>query len=75
MKNNMTWLQLYNFLYERANDIRNPGSFPWQEKVEVFDFETLGYYPTDFIEFPDKKISLSIDTSIANKEIKNGYGN
>jgi hypothetical protein len=63
MKNNMTWLQLYNFLYERANDINSGGSFPWQQPVEVFDFETLGYYPTDFIEFPDKKISLSIDTS------------
>jgi hypothetical protein len=63
MKNNMTWLQLYNFLYERANDINNPGSFPWQEPVQVFDFETLEYYPTDFIEMPDDKLSLSIDTA------------
>jgi hypothetical protein len=68
MKKNMTWLQLYNFLYERANDINNPGSFPWQENVQVFDFETLGYYPTDFIEMPDKKISFSIDTSNTNME-------
>ena len=67
--NNMTWLDLYNFLYERANDINNPGSFPWQENVQVFDFETLEYYPTDFIEMPDKKISLSIDTSNTNMEI------
>jgi len=73
--NNMTWLQLYNFLYERANDIHNPGSFPWQQKVEVFDFETLEYYPADFIEFPDKKISLSIDTNTQNTEITNGSGN
>ena len=68
MKNNMTWLQLYNFLYERANDINNPGSFPWQENVQVFDFETLEYYSTDFIEMPDNKISLSIDTSNTNME-------
>jgi hypothetical protein len=68
MKNNMTWLQLYNFLYERANDINNPGSFPWQENVQVFDFETLEYYPTDFIQMPDNKISLSIDTSNTNME-------
>jgi hypothetical protein len=68
MKKNMTWLQLYNFLYERANDINNPGSFPWQENVQVFDFETLEYYPTDFIEMPDKKISFSIDTSNTNME-------
>jgi len=69
MNNNMTWLDLYNFLYERANDINNFGSFPWQENVQVFDFETLEYYPTDFIEMPDKKISLSIDTSNTNMEI------
>ena len=69
MKNNMTWLQLYNFLYERANDINNPGSFPWQENVQVFDFETLEYYSTDFIQMPDNKISLSIDTSNSNTEI------
>ena len=68
MNNNMTWLDLYNFLYERANDINNTGSFPWQENVQVFDFETLEYYPTDFIQMPDNKISLSIDTSNANTE-------
>ena len=58
----MTWLDLYNFLYERANDIKNPGSFPWQEKVSVFDYETLEYYPVDFIEMPNGKISFEIDT-------------
>jgi len=68
MNNNMTWLDLYNFLYERANNINNPGSFPWQENVQVFDFETLEYYPTDFIQMPDNKISLSIDTSNTNTE-------
>jgi hypothetical protein len=66
--NKMTWLDLYNFLYERANDINSSGSFPWQENVQVFDFETLGYYPTDFIQMPDNKISLSIDTSNTNME-------
>jgi hypothetical protein len=68
MKNNMTWLQLYNFLYERANDINSGGSFPWQQQVEVFDFETLEYYSTDFIQMPDNKISLSIDTSNTSME-------
>ena len=46
----MTWLDLYNFLHERANDVKNPGSFPWQEEVKVFDWETLEYYNTDFTE-------------------------
>ena len=57
----MTWLDLYNFLYERANDVKNPGSFPWQEEVKVFDWETLEYYNTDFTELSNK-ISLSVDT-------------
>jgi hypothetical protein len=70
----MTWLDLYNFLYERANDVKNPGSFPWQEEVKVFDFEALEYYPTDFIQLPDGKISLSVDTSAQN-EVTNGFGN
>jgi len=43
MKKQMTWLDLYNFLYEKANDINGEGNFPWQESVQVFDFETLGY--------------------------------
>jgi hypothetical protein len=68
MNNKMSWLDLYNFLYQRANDIHNPGSFPWQENVQVFDFETLEYYPTDFIQMPDNKISLSIDTSNTSTE-------
>jgi hypothetical protein len=58
----MTWLDLYNFLHQRANDVKNLGSFPWQEEVSVFDFETLEYYPIDFIKMPDGKISLKVDT-------------
>lgn len=68
----MKWIDLYNFLYERANDINNLGTFPWQEPVEVFDFNSLEYYSTDFIQFPDKKISLSVDTSIVDRESANG---
>ena len=59
----MTWLELYNYLHERANDVKNPGIFPWQDNVEVFDWETLDYYPTDVVQNPlDNKISLSVDT-------------
>jgi hypothetical protein len=61
--NKMTWLDLYNFLYERANDISNK-DFPWSETVEAFDFDTLEYYPIDFIQMPDNKISFSVDTAI-----------
>lgn len=59
----MKWIDLYNFLYEKANNIKDIGQFPWQEEVKVFDFGTLGYFSTDFIEMPDKKISFSVDTN------------
>jgi len=62
MSQKMTWLDLYKYLNERANDIRNFGQFPWQENVQVFDWETLEYYQTDFVQMPDNKISLAIDT-------------
>lgn len=59
----MTWLELYNYLCERANDIKNPGSFPWQETIEIWDWETLDHYPAEFIQMPsDSKISLAVDT-------------
>ena len=59
----MTWLDLYNYLHEQANNIQNVGQFPWQEDVKVFDFGTLEYFPTDFVEMPDGKISFSVDTN------------
>lgn len=71
----MKWIDLFRFLNERANDINHLGSFPWQEPVKVFDWETLQYYPVDFIEMPDKRISLSVDTSQHNMETINGFGN
>ena len=58
----MKWVDLFKFLNERANDLKNLGQFPWQEEVKVFDFATLQYSNTNFIEMPDGKISLSIDT-------------
>ena len=70
----MKWIDLFQFLNERANDFKNLGSFPWQDKVQVFDFETLKYYDADFIQLPDNKISLSIDTTTSSENI-NGSGN
>lgn len=59
----MTWLELYNYLHDRANDINAVGEFPWQENVEIWDWETLDYYPTDFVQVTkDSKISLAVDT-------------
>lgn len=67
--NKMTWLDLYNYLYERANDVKNLGQFPWQEEVKVFDFATLEYSSADFIETPDGKISLSVDSDKVGEEV------
>lgn len=43
----MTWLELYNFLYEKANDLKNIGEFDWQEPV--------------LVQGLNKKIELNID--------------
>lgn len=66
----MKWIDLFEFLNKKANDFKNLGRFPWQEEVMVFDYDTLEYYPADFIEMPDGKISLEIDTYPS--EITNG---
>lgn len=48
--NNMTWLELYTFLNERANDIKNVGSFDWQAPVRVYDNQYGGVHDADLIE-------------------------
>ena len=37
---NMTWLDLYNFLYEKANGNKHFGKMNWQEPVMVHDAST-----------------------------------
>lgn len=36
----MTWLDLYTFLNERANNINAVGTFEWNKRVKVFDNAT-----------------------------------
>jgi hypothetical protein len=38
--NKMTWLDLYNFLSERANNINAVGTFDWNKPVLVHDADT-----------------------------------
>ena len=71
----MKWIDLFQFLNERANDLENLGKFPWQEDVSVFDWETLRYYDIDVLEISDNQISFGIDTSNQNLEINNESGN
>lgn len=58
--NNMTWLDLYNFLHQRANDIKNLGKFDWQAKVQVYDNQHGGLYSADLIEMYDQNIRKEI---------------
>lgn len=38
--NKMTWLDLYNFLHERANNINALGTFDWGKEILVHDANT-----------------------------------
>jgi hypothetical protein len=38
--NKMTWLDLYNFLYEYANNNKKFGKLNWQEPVMIHDANT-----------------------------------
>jgi|LakMenEpi03Aug12_release.lakeMendotaPanAssembly.Ray.scaffolds.fasta_scaffold204464_7 hypothetical protein len=49
----MNWLDLYNFLHQRANDLKNLGSFNWQAPVEVFDNQYGETSKADLIELYD----------------------
>lgn len=49
----ITWLELYNFLHETANNIHKHGTFDWQNEVTIYDSESDStktcdtYYLTD----------------------------
>jgi len=51
----MTWLDLYNFLHQRANDIKNLGSFDWQAQVVVHDAETGDEHSCDTYYISDNR--------------------
>ena len=36
----MTWLELYNFLHQKANDVHNLDSHLWQSEVVIHDATT-----------------------------------
>ena len=62
----MTWLDLYNFLHQRANDMKNLGTFNWQAPVEVFDNQYGEISKADLIElyddFGNKQFYIKIDS-------------
>lgn len=38
--NNITWLDLYNFLHDQANNINKVGNFNWDAPVIIHDADT-----------------------------------
>lgn len=53
-KTNMTWLDLYNLLHQKANDINNLDSKLWNSKVVIHDAETGEEYDSDTFYIDDK---------------------
>lgn len=45
--NKMTWLDLYKFLHERANNVKAVGTFDWNKPVMIFDNATGEMFDSD----------------------------
>lgn len=61
----MKWIDLFQFLNERANDFKNLGQFDWQSDVKVYDNNYGGKYNADLIELHDLRkpeIYIRIDS-------------
>jgi hypothetical protein len=61
----MNWLDLYNFLHQKANDMKAFGKFDWQQDVKVYDNAYGGLFNGDLIEFNDteeKGIYIKFDS-------------
>jgi hypothetical protein len=63
--NKMTWLDLYNYLYQQANNIQNFGNFNWDEPVIYHDVFTGDEYHCDtfMISTQNNKEKLVLMTS------------
>lgn len=53
--NKMTWLDLYNFLYERANSINAIGTFDWSRPVLIHDADTGDEFTCDTYYVSDNR--------------------
>lgn len=63
----MTWLDLFQFLNERANDFQNLGKFNWQQEISVFNNHQLDSCSSETTQLSDNKFDFSIDSSPAEK--------
>ncbi len=61
----MKWIDLFQFLNQRANDINNFGKFDWQSEVKVYDNAYGALFSADLIEMYDlgkQEFYLKIDS-------------
>jgi hypothetical protein len=58
--NNITWLDLYNFLYSKAHDLNKLGDFEWNSPVIIHDASTGEEYDCDTYLI-DNKLTLTIN--------------
>lgn len=49
----MTWLQLYNLLYDRANTMSKLGTVKWNEEIFIHNAETGEEHTVDIWELSD----------------------
>ena len=63
-ENNMTWLELYNFLHKKANDIHSLDAVLWNSDVHIHDAVTGEEYTCDTFYVDDdtgEKLVLMIN--------------
>jgi hypothetical protein len=53
--NHITWLDLYNFLYEKANNVKNFGDFDWSQRVIIHNASTGDEHTCDTYLISDSK--------------------
>jgi len=61
----MKWIDLFQFLNQKANDMKNLGQFDWQKEVKVYDNAYGGLFSADLIQFDytdNKEIYLKMDS-------------
>lgn len=71
--NQMTWLDLYNFLHQKANDINHLDQNTWQQKVIIHNAETGDEYPTDTWIISDNRGNDRLVLVINSEEIYNEH--
>ena len=52
----MDWLDLYNMLHQKANDVHNLDSELWQDEVLVHDSATGKEYFAEIVEIDGRKV-------------------